>query len=188
MNRTALMGSLLAAALLPGAAFADMSYSNVELKYVDVELDDFSADGDGFEIAGSYGVSDKVFLLGRWQDQSFDFGIDGTEFEFGAGLHHALSDDVDFVGTLSYLDNEIDTAFGDFSDDGLGLGAGVRAQLGDSFQLDASLQYVDYDEAGSDTGLKVGGRYYFNDVMALSFGIDDADETDTFHMGFRWEF
>jgi hypothetical protein len=60
--------------------------------------------------------------------------------------------------------------------------------MGDSFQLDASLQYVDYDEAGSDTGLMVGGRYYFNDTMALSFGIVDADETDTFHMGFRWEF
>ena len=188
MNRTALMGSLLAAALAPCAAFADMSYTNVELKYVDVELDDFNVDGDGFEIAGSYSVGDKVYLLGRWQDQSFDFGIDGTEYEFGAGLHHALSDSVDFVGTLSYLDNEVEVAGFSASDDGLGLGAGVRAQMGDSFQLDASLQYVDYDEAGSDTGLMVGGRYYFNDTMALSFGIDDADDTDTFHMGFRWEF
>lgn len=187
MNRNALMGSLLAA-LLPGAAMADMSYSNVELKYVDVELDNFSADGDGFEIAGSYSVGEKVFLLGRWQDQSFDGGIDGTGYEFGAGLHHSLSDSVDFVGTLSYLDSEVEFAGFSASDDGLGLGAGVRAELGDSFQLDASLQYVDFDEAGSDTGLMVGGRYYFNESMALSFGIEDTDGADSFHMGFRWEF
>jgi hypothetical protein len=47
---------------------------------------------------------------------------------------------------------------------------------------------VDFDESGSDTGLHVGARYYFNDSMALGASLDDNDNADTLRLGFRWEF
>lgn|SRR5690606_20188471 len=174
------------------AVFAEgaMRYTSVDVNYIDLEIDGGLADvnGDGIELTASYALNDKIFLFGEWQEQSFDFGIDGRALEFGAGLSHGLSDSVDFVGTVSYVDAELD--FGGFSadDDGLALGAGIRSRLSNSFEVSAMLNWVDYDEAGSDTGLDLLGRYFFNRTMALTFGAEFRDDVDVLRFGFRSEF
>ena len=189
MKHAFVMGVLLAAAA-PGAALADdLSYSDFEVSWVDLELDGAAnVDGDGIELAGAYEVSQKIHVFGKWQDQSFDFGIDGRAFELGAGLHHTLNSKVDFVGTLSYVDQEVKFGGVSADDDGLGLGAGIRSRLADSFELDAMLRYVDFDNAGSDTGVVLTGRYYFNKTMAVTVGTDMTDDLDTLRVGFRAEF
>jgi opacity protein-like surface antigen len=189
MNRAALIGSL-ALAMAPAAAFADMSYSNVELKYLNLSLSDSVANvnGDGFAISGQYALGAKMFLLGEWQDQSYDFGIDGHQYELGAGFHHGINSTLDFVGSLSYLDSKVSAGGFSVSDNGFGLGAGVRTRLGKDFELDAALKYVDFDKGGSDTGISANGRWYFKKTMALSFGIDSTDNVDVWHLGFRAEF
>ena len=110
--------------------------------------------------------------------------IDGRALELGGGWNHGFSDTLDFVGTLSFIDLDYDTG----GDDGLALGGGIRSRLGESFELEAGLKHVDLDESGSDTGIQLGARYYFNDSMALGASIDDIDYTDTLRLGFRWEF
>ena len=182
MNRTALFGALVAA-FVPGVVLADMNYTNFEIDYLDLDADS-GVNGDGFQIGGSYELNDSFHLFGSWQDQSFDGGFDGNTLEVGAGWSHAFTDTLDFVGTLSLLDTEIE----DFSDDGLALGGGIRSRLGESFELEAGLKYVDFDESGSDTGISVGGHYYFNDSMALGASLDSNDNADTLRLGFRWEF
>jgi long-subunit fatty acid transport protein len=129
-----------------------------------------------------------VFLLGEWQDQSLDFGIDGRMIELGAGLTHAFTPDLDFVGTLSYIDAEVEAGGFSADDDGLALGGGIRSRVGTSFEVDAGLKFVDFDESGSDTGFSFGGRYYFTEKMAVSLGADFNDNADTLHLGFRAEF
>jgi hypothetical protein len=189
MKRTALVGAILAA-LAPSLSFADMNYTNLEVSMVDVELGSgpFDVDGDGFELAGSFEITDKVFLFGEWQEQSLDFSIDGRTLEVGAGLTHGFSDKLDFVGTLSLVDSEIELGGSSADDDGLALGAGVRGRVNDSVELEGGLKYVDYDESGGDTGFTFGGRYYFNQSMALGASADFADNADTLRLGFRWEF
>jgi hypothetical protein len=188
MTRVSLIGSL-ALALAPAAAFADMSYSNVDLKYLNLSLDDVvHVNGDGFALAGSYELGKKMFLLGEWQEQSYDAGVDGHQYEIGAGFHHPINSTLDFVGTLSYIDSKVDVGPFNVNDDGFGLGAGVRTRIGKDFQLDASLKYVDFDKSGSDTGVSANGRWYFKKSMALSFGIDSTDNVDVWHVGFRAEF
>jgi hypothetical protein len=182
MNRSALFGALVAA-FVPGVVLADMNYTNFEIDYLDLDGDS-GVNGDGFQIGGSYELNDSFHLFGSWQDQSFDGGFDGNTLEVGAGWSHGFTDTLDFVGTLSLLDTEIE----DFSDDGLALGGGIRSRLGESFELDAGLKYVDLDESGSDTGISVGARYYFNDSMALGASLDSYDNADTLRLGFRWEF
>jgi hypothetical protein len=186
MKRTVLFGAILAA-FVPGAVLADMSYTGVEINYLDLDGDG-GLNGDGFEFTGSWELNDQFHLFGGWQDQGFDGDVDGRTIELGGGWSHDFSDTLDFVGTLSYMDVNLDTGFGDFSDDGLAIGGGVRTRLGDSFELDAGLKYVDFDEAGSDTGVSVGGRYYLNDSMAVGASLDSADNADTLRLGFRWEF
>jgi hypothetical protein len=182
MNRTALFGALVAA-FVPGVVLADMNYTNFEIDYLDLDADS-GVNGDGFQIGGSWELNDQFHLFGSWQDQSFDGGFDGNTLEVGAGWSHGFTDTLDFVGTLSLLDTEIE----DFSDDGLALGGGIRSRLGESFELDAGLKYVDLDESGDDTGITVGARYYFNDSMALGASLDSYDNADTLRLGFRWEF
>jgi hypothetical protein len=182
MKRIALFAAI-AAFCAPSALLADMNYTNLEVDYLDLD-GDAGVNGDGFEIAGSWELNDSFHLFGSWQDQSYDGGFDGETLEVGGGWNHSFSDTLDFVGTLSLMDAEIE----DFSDDGLALGGGIRSRLGESFELDAGLKYVDFDESGSDTGLSVGGRYYFNDSMALGASLDSFDNADTLRLGFRWEF
>jgi hypothetical protein len=188
MKRTALFGAVLAA-FGPGLAFADMNYTKFEISMLDVELDSpGNVDGDGFALGGSYELNEKIFLLGEWQDQSLDFGIDGRSLEVGAGYTHGFSDKLDFVGTLSYVDAELKSVNFTADDDGLALGGGIRTRIAQSVELDAGLKYVDFDEAGNDTGFSVGGRYYFNDSMALGGTADFNDNADTLRVSFRWEF
>jgi hypothetical protein len=188
MKHAFVVGLVLAAAA-PGAALADeLRYSNFEVSWIDVSLDGAAnVDGDGLAFSGAYELNKKMFLFGEWQDQNYDFGIDGRSLEFGAGLHHELSRNLDFVGTLSYLDDEVKFGGISASDNGLGLGAGIRTWLGTQFQLDAMLKFVDFD-SGSDTGVSVMGRYYFKNKLAVSFGTDMTDNADTLRLGFRAEF
>jgi hypothetical protein len=189
MKRTALFGAVMAALAVPSLALADMNYTNLEVNYLDLEVGDgFDVNGDGFEFGGSWELNDQFHLFGSWQDQSLDFGIDGRTLELGGGWNHSFSDKLDFVGTLSLVDAELEAAGVTASDDGLALGGGIRSRLGDSFELEAGLKYVDFDESGSDTGISVGGHYYFNDSMALGANLDSNDNADTLRLGFRWEF
>lgn len=172
----------------PGAALADMNYSGVELNFVDIDLGDIDVDGDGFEIFGSYAMSDRYFLFGEYSDQDLGFGIDGRSFEVGAGFNHELKADFDFVATVSYVDAKV--RLGNFSvdDDGFALGAGLRSRVGRSFEVEGGIRYIDLDQSGSDTGFVLGGRYYFNQTFAISAGTDLNDNADTFRLGFRAEF
>jgi hypothetical protein len=190
MKLAFVMGGLLAAAL-PGAALAELHYSTFEARLLDVDVDvgaGGDVSGDGFSVAGSYEIAASLFLFGEWQDQSFDFGVDGTGLELGLGYKHEIKPDFDFVGTLSLVDQELELGSFSADDDGLALGGGIRTKLAESFELDAMLRYVDMDEAGSDTGVRLDLRYYFADKLGVSFGVDTNDNADTLHVGFRAEF
>ena len=187
MKRTALFVAI-AAVFAPGLVLADMNYTNFEVSMIDVENDSFNVDGDGFALEGSYELNERFHLFGEWQDQSLDFGLDGRSLELGGGYTHSFSDKLDFVGTLSYVDAEVKLGSLTADDDGLGIGGGIRSRIAESVELDASLQLVDFDESGSDTGYSVGGRYYFNDDMAIGASVDFTDNSDTLRVGFRWEF
>jgi hypothetical protein len=182
------IGLLMSAAAAPGVSLAELRYTDFEVSLIDVELDGpGSVDGDGLEIAGSYELNERLFLFGDWQEQDLDFGIDGRAIEIGAGLHHALNPSLDFVGTVSYVDQEVEFQGFSGDDSGLALGGGVRSRI-DSFELEAMLKLVDFDDSGSDTGVLLGGRYYFTDTMAVSVGMDMTDNADTMRVGFRAEF
>jgi hypothetical protein len=184
------VGAIAAALLVPSVSMAEFAYTGIEASYIDVELDTGvgSVDGDGYRFSGSYQMNPSTFLHGQWEEQNFDFDVDGTAYEFGAGYRHALSSTLDLVGTASYVHAEVESDGLSADDEGLGLGGGIRAQVGSSFQVEAMLRYVDLDESGSDTGLDLLGRYYFNDRYAFTLATSMDDDVDTLSIGFRAEF
>ena len=104
------------------------------------------------------------------------------------GVTHSFSDKLDFVGTLSYVDAEVKLGSQTADDDGLGARRRHPFARRGVVRARCRLKYVDFDESGSDTGFSVGGRYYFNDSMALGASVDFNDNADTLRLGFRWEF
>jgi len=183
-------GLLMSALLLPSLSTAEFVYTGLDVSYVDVEFDSgpVNLNGDGYRFSGSMQINDQFFALGHWEEQSFDLGIDGTEYAFGAGYRHALSSTLDLIGTASYVHAEVDVAGFGFDDDGLGIGAGLRAQLASFLQVEASLNYVNLDSSGSDTSVDLLGRYYFTDRFAISLGTTLNSDVDTLSLGFRAEF
>jgi hypothetical protein len=189
--RLRILSAAVAGALLaPSVGLTEFAYTGLEVSYVDIEFDSSLAniDGDGYRLGGAIDVSDKMFVLGQWEEQSFDFGIDGSAYELGVGLHHALGRNLDFVGTASYVQAEIEAGGFSVDDDGLALGGGIRARLADSFELDAMLKWVDMDDSGSDTGIELRGRYYLSKRFAVLLATDIDDDVDTLSLGFRAEF
>lgn len=181
--------SFVTLALLPVFAQADgFDYTYVEAGYISADFDTagVSVDGDGFGFNGSYAITDDYFLFAGYSSLGFDFSIDLNQLAVGGGWHSALSPTIDFVGTLAYLDTEVETGFGSVSEDGFGIGIGVRGQLNSTFEWEAGIEHSDV--GGSDTSFGVDGRYYFTDTMAVGGGVTFDDDVTVYAIGMRVEF
>lgn len=184
----ALLFSLAAAHAQAG----NLSYSYVEGSYYDVDIDDTSADGDGFGIAGSVELTDMFHLFGRaiWADLDGPFGVDldFTTWEVGGGISFALANQLDLVGRASYVDAEVDVpGFGSGDDDGYRLYGGLRGRLGVPVELEGGVAYTDLDDSGDDTSLVLAGRYYFTDNWALGLSGEFGDDVTVWGLNLRWQ-
>lgn len=194
MNTATATKSVLLAALVTATASVygqsqPMSYTSIEGSYVRTDLDGgFNNDGDGVDIAGSFAVTDALFLKGGYRYQDFDFGVDVDQYELGLGGHRPLADGLDVVGSVSYLRSEVDFAFGNADDDGIGLALGLRGRLTDALELEGGVSYADLDNFADDLALNFGGRYYFNPQFALGAGIEAGDDVTTWNVGLRYDF
>ena len=168
----------------------DLNYNYVQATYLDTEIDNraFDVDGDGLAVSGSVELGDTMFLTAGYAAQEFDFGVDLDQWAIGLGGHLPISDSVDFVGSISYVDAEVDTRFGGTDADGYGASIGIRARVAANVELEGGINYVDLDEAGDDTSFGVGGRYYFTEAFALGAGIELSDDVTGWSVGVRYEF
>ena len=180
---------ILTIAVLPGFAQAgDFDYTYIEGGYVSADLDTggVDVDGDGIGINGSFAITDRYHLFAQYSTLDFDFSIDLNQLAVGGGMHHSLSPTIDFVGTLAYVDAEVESAVGTVSEDGFGIGIGVRGALSSNFEWEAGIEYADVGE--SDTSLGLDGRYYFTDTIAAGIGITLDDDVTIYAIGVRGEF
>ncbi len=176
---------LLALVTLPAAAGAqearELSYTYVEGSIVSSELNTgpLDADGDGIGVAGSAAVLPRFHVFGSYADEGFDFDLDRTTLEIGAGYSYPLDGDFHVVGRLSYIDSDVERPGPDFSEDGFGIEGGVRGRIAERAELDAGIRYVDL--RGADTSLFVEGRYFLRPELAVGGGLisDDGDLTLT---------
>lgn len=176
-------------ALLPAfAQAADFDYTYVEVGYVSADFDTagVSVDGDGFGINGSFAITDTYHLFAEYSSLGFDFSIDLNQLAVGGGMHFGLSPNIDFVGTLAYLDAEVESGGIGISEDGFGIGIGVRGALNKSFEWEAGIDYSDV--GGSDTSFGLDGRYYFTDTIAAGAGVTFDDDVTVYAIGMRVEF
>jgi len=173
----------------PALAPSEVSYSFLELGYVDTELDNLNVDGDGFALRGSYAFTDLFHGFASYTDADYDFGVDARQFEVGGGLRFALNPKLDLVTTLSYLDVNADIpGRRDLNDDAIALAAGVRSRINQALELRGEVKHFNYDKGSNDTALGFGARYYFTNQFALIGDVSVADEMgSTFLLGARFD-
>src|SRR5690606_15269329 len=113
---------LLAGTLLPLPALAqDLSYTFIEAAYIDSKIDvgPFDVDGDGRGLRGSVLITDSVFLIGEYSSFDYSRGIDATGYALGAGMRWNLKPELDLVGDISWVHEEVELpGLPDADDDG----------------------------------------------------------------------
>lgn len=183
--------ALLLTAALPFAAVAEEPrYSYIEggYQHLDIDGSGIDVDGDGLGLGGSLGLTDRVHLLASYSEVDLDFGIDVTQFSAGVGGNLPMSGDVHLIGSVGYAWTEIDTNFGDADDDGFFLSGGVRWMVAPAFELTGEVTYVDFDDAGDDTTLSVGGLFSLTPDLALGVGASFGDDITGYTVGLRYYF
>ncbi len=184
--------AVLASGFAAGAPAADLSYSYVDAGWAQSDIDDLNETGDGFFVRGSVGFAENWFASAGYRQVSFDAG--GFELDFdlidvGFGGHMPLSDSVDGVARLSYIDASAEGPFGtSFNDSGYGVSVGVRARPTSQFELEAMLDYTDLDDSGDDTAGRLGGRFYFTAAFAIGAEVSFSDDQTDFGLYGRFTF
>jgi hypothetical protein len=189
--RKGLFLGILAGVGLAGSALADegFNYSYVELGYVQSNLDDYNVDGNGYGLRGSYEFTRNIHAFAGYSDQDYDFNVNATTLELGAGYALPVNPNMDVIGSASYVHAEVKApGFGSADDSGLGLGVGVRGRVMNTVELTGGLRYVDFDNSGSNTSFNAGGRYYFTNRFAAGLDADFDDAGTTWMLGGRYSF
>jgi hypothetical protein len=196
LGKVVLGGILLAFASIAAHA-ADMSYSYVDVNWVNLDADSdelgISESADGFGVNGSVGFGENFF--GFVDYRSVEGDIFGTNFDIdqvsvGLGGHYGISESADLVGRIGYtqLDASV-SGFGSEDVDGFLLSAGVRGELAEDFELEGHVIYTDLgDDGGDDTSFAVDARYFFTEQFALDAGYETGDDLDIWHVGIRFAF
>jgi hypothetical protein len=186
MNK--LLGLSLALLALPAFA-GDLRYTYVEVGYQDIELDDFSVDGDGFSIRGSFELTEDWFMIVGYQAADFDFGIDFDHAYLGAGYRVPINDRVDLFGAVAYLTADVSAdGFDSIDEDGFGLTVGVRGLVTEQLELAGSIGYSDLGDGVDGTAVSAGALYSFTEVFALGIEIELDEELTAFGIGARFYF
>lgn len=181
------------ALILAAPAMAERpSFSFIEIGYQSVDLDvggGFDVDGDGFGLGGSFEIGDDWFGFINYSSIGFDFNVDLTQWQAGAGWHTGMSDNTDFYAALAYVSAEVDApGFGSADDSGYGVAVGIRSNLSELIQLEGQIAYADFGDGSDST--TIGGNIWFNvaDNLALGVGAETDDDITAFGASLRWYF
>ncbi|MEP4148435.1 MAG: outer membrane beta-barrel protein [Halioglobus sp.] len=187
--------------LLPNFAIAESpNWTFVEASYLssDVDMDGWDEFGGieptGFELAGSIGIGDWVFVDVRYSEESdeidvygYDVDIELDRLSAGVGAAWAVTDTTDFYGRLAYEDWSIEASAIGYSDraeeDGYSYAVGVRSILWEVLELRGELDYI-----ADETQVNFGAYYTFLPHFTLGASYTGMDNLETLKATFRFQF
>jgi len=178
--------------LLAAPTFAaDISYNFIGVEYQEIDIDGgvlggFDIDGDGYGVGGSFELNENWFIGASYSKADFDFGVDLDQLMLGAGYHVPITDNADFYGMFSFVSAEASIdGFDSVDEDGYAATIGLRGMIGERFELNGSLAYVDLGNGGDSTSFGGGVLYNFSDAFAAGFSVGIDDDVTTYGIGLR---
>jgi hypothetical protein len=200
MRKHIALGSILALGVSVQAMSAEgFSYNNVDVAYVNGQLDFDGAeglgnvDGDGFSLAGSAEIGENFFAFGSFGSLKLSEAGSSAKLKpitLGAGFHWALTPNLDLVSGLSFERLKISGGGDSVSDEGYGISLGLRGRVLDQLELSGSVKHIDIGDFGTDFLFNVGGRYYFTEAFAAGIDYTKYDDLklDTWSVSLRYDF
>jgi opacity protein-like surface antigen len=189
MVRSIVLVVLLAFSASAGAQA--LSYNYIQGSYGRVDLDDssFSADGEGLGVSGSIAISGDFHITGEYQTADMDFGVDLSILEVTLGYHTTISENLDLVAQIGYLDIDVDAAgAGSADDDALLIGAGVRAAVADNVEFSGGIDYIDFDRGDGEMRANAGFVVGLTDELAVGFKATFWDDVNIYQLNLRYYF
>ena len=204
--------ALLGMAFISSSALANstnFSYSSLSISAVSVSLDDdiviprggFTnqvvsySSLTGVNLSGSLQLENNL-ILGLSSSYISDSGF-GTEIEestgaLSIGYATPISNAADLVVSVDFISTEVEvcnltTCFKD-SENGYGLGAGIRHWASSNVELNASVAYVDIGDFGDATSFGVGGAFWFNNHSSIGLSLSTSSDATSTAIGYRYAF
>lgn len=199
--------ALALAAVLPVSAQASdgLSFTYVEADYVNTDA--FGLDMDGFGLKGNVGFAEKFYATASWTETSkgdVDLGyaegpvdFDLEQSSIGVGFHTPIGKNVAFIAEAAYLNYNVKAGIPDLGSDnesfnGYRATAGVRALLGEKFELEGKAHYADLEQIDGSFGGEINGTFHINNTWGVGAGWStqefEGDDADQWHVGVRASF
>ncbi len=168
-----------------------LSYNYIQGSYGRVDLDgsSFNADGEGLGISGSIAINEDFHITGEYQTADMDFGVDLTILEVTLGYHTTISENLDLVAQIGYLDFDVDAAgVGSADDNALLIGVGVRAAVAHNVELSGGIDYIDFDRGDGEMRANAGFVMGLTDELAVGFKAAFWDDVNIYQFNLRYYF
>ena len=185
IGTTVLGATILALASLGASAADNVSYSYIDLNYVNTDLER-GPSGDGFGVRGSVGFAGNFFVFADYTTLDFD-DVDADQYAVGLGGHMEMSEVIDLTGRLGYVEADLSAGGDGFDSDGYMASLGVRGRM-DAFELEGQGIYRDFSDGGDEFALNVAGRYFFSTNFAVGAEYEIGDDAQNFIVGIRFTF
>lgn len=189
------------ACLLPSLAIAESpNWTFVEASYMSIDLsyDTFNSEPDGFQVAGSLGIGDWIYIDAKYSEESGHVNLLGESFDLdfnrvGAGIGAAwnINDTTDIYGHLGYEDWEIEVDADGYSgsesvdENGITAAVGIRSLIWQSLELRGEIGYNDIVEEATFMG---GAYYTFADHFTIGGSYEKIDDLETLKATVRYQF
>lgn len=178
----------------------ELSYTYLQARYIDVELDEFDADADGYALDLSAQVHDNAYLFATYADVESDrfslLGVSGRADQetiaAGLGFRAPLASGTDLNASIAYIDSETDASasgpLGSAStgedDEGYGASVGLRHLFTPQLEGNVSANYVDiYDD--DTTSVSLAALFHVTSILSLRAGYAFGDDADVWSAGVR---
>ena len=192
---------LLAAAVMAASvpAFAESpDWSYVEASYLSSEIDGLGdeLEPEGFEIKGSWLVSEHLFVDGAYSSQEDDINtilgdidLELDVYNLGVGARFPVAASTDLYGRVSYENWKLELDSFDEDENGYGIAAGVRSVVLEGLELNAEVGYLDVGDAvDGEERWKVGGIYSFDNGIGIGLSYGEIDDLETLSATLRYAF
>lgn len=159
-----------------------ITYTYAGARYLFQSLDSYNCDQDGINLYGSLDIQDGFFARASYTDVSGD-GCGSSTFSAGGGYHTAYTSSIDMFATLSFESLSVDEGEGD---SGIEITAGMRTYLQE--QLEGNLSLFHSTTGITQTGIRGGLVYWFNEQFSATADLGFSADATTFAIGGRVAF
>ena len=174
---------------------SDFSYTYIQAGYTTYDVDLVDEDLDSFHLRGSFEFLKFLHAFAGYSRGSTDFDDAAVDFlDLGIGGHFAILKNLDLVGELAWLWNNIDgDNISDESDTGYSLYAGARFMVlpfdRGGLEVNGGIRRVELEAFASEritVAIELGVRVHF--LERFSIGLTYADVEDDASLGLDGRF